>query len=862
MRVYLHIFLFLIFSIFRVEAFTSSGFVSIKESDTVRVIQDGEEHFLKEGDLIQVKTQESWKRNIEIITTINPKLKSGKAHIGEVTFKEHTALGRLQKVLSSNRVVKKQIDVIVAGGQKVTLYPGDKIQVNNRVGWKREVEIISSKDGKIGPAYLGDVTFLEYERSGVLAKNTNKDDPLEPFGTNDPSLDSLIKKLMVDYDMNAAEVSEVESGKEVEKIEETCPEVGKVYKLERYIGVVGDSSLIGPHIGIPRESIVKIVKSDKACGLEILKFPKGSTLRRSHFPKVVLTYPSNLTIDNLNEVNDPTKTINLSKGVSFKLEDGASVHAYGRRTGKRYSFDSKDKVKIVGIHKNGDYIIKRNDQRYEYRIPADDLEELNSEGGLVINVSESAQNVLKEDLINEAVKIVAPKPDCRDVVTATSSPYTQISFQKCKNKSYKNSKGKTVLANDYMEKEIPLSSKEVNKVLVDPDKKRFANCISKSLRHGTNRNSSPSCKKDSKGKVIPARIRQAKYVTSGGKKKFKGWRLLNRKPRACASKKLSTYLSDRYVDMSRCLGIDPKELFPIINHESHFQPKTISPSYAMGVGQIVTVNYLDFYNKLNMAKRLIKKKSSVMNYAKDFHTESGYAKYENSPSKSKKVDRLTAFFLSDLKDKMNSNKKECQGLKSIADDALVVPKSAKASTKKLKSYLRERENQRLCAPKNPDEGFYMAAVYYMYNKKFFKYKLDKLNKLKSLGLSKKQINDFSIILTRWSYNAGLSGISGPFERLLEKLKNGSIEKLDSSGNPIKNKDGSLKQMKVAGLSGFSSNQFKNYMSYIIKHRYKSKSAKRRNEVARYVTGFRGTGGIDGDLKQIEKNEESSCGISY
>ena len=73
-------------------------------------------------------------------------------------------------------------------------------------------------------------------------------------------------------------------------------------------------------------------------------------------------------------------------------------------------------------------------------------------------------------------------------------------------------------------------------------------------------------------------------------------------------------------------------------------------------------------------------------------------------------------------------------------------------------------------------------------------------------------------------------------------------------------DGNRKR-KVSGFSGFSNSDFKSYMSYVIKHRYKGGNA-RRNEVARYITGSNGVGGVDGDLKQIEKGEDNSCGITY
>ena len=52
------------------------------------------------------------------------------------------------------------------------------------------------------------------------------------------------------------------------------------------------------------------------------------------------------------------------------------------------------------------------------------------------------------------------------------------------------------------------------------------------------------------------------------------------------------------------------------------------------------------------------------------------------------------------------------------------------------------------------------------------------------------------------------------------------------------------------------------MGYVVKHRYKSKSKTRRNEVAHYVTGDNGVGGIDGDLKQTEKGESGLCGKTY
>ncbi|WP_372654950.1 transglycosylase SLT domain-containing protein [Halobacteriovorax sp.] len=854
-------FLFLLIFIFSRSIFASSEFVSVKSDEVVEVIQNGKKSYLRSGDLIQIKEVDGWKRAIRIITTISPGINTGDAFIGESTYNDHLTDGNLSQVSlkPKSHYITKAIEVEIYNGAKVQLSPGDEIRVLEVDGWKRKIEIINSKTGIKGSAVIGNNTYLGYLNSNVISKKT----PVKKtFAKQEEyeydSLDSLIQRLMnYDGEGDSVDDEELSSGVEVSSVTTSCPQVGKAYKIDRFINVQskGDKTL-----GVPKGSTISVKSSGSSCSIEVLELPKESNLNIKIYSPSVKTFPSNLNSDFLTEVQRPSESVKLGPGVKFKLDKNSSVHAYGRRTGKRYKLEPKDTLKVVGKHRNGDYIVTRNGEKWEYRIPYEDLDELNDNAQLSVNLMDSATNILTDNSLEEAVNTVSAEYDCTDDVRENYEDVpleaTDIEWQTCRLKNSKNSRGKTLQANDYMDKELKLKNSDINKILEVPEKRRFAKCISSSLRHGTNRSSNPSCAKDSKGNIIPKRIRQATYSKKSGKKRFAGWRLLNKAPKACASKELSSHLADRFVDMTKCLGVDAKELFPIINHESHFQPKTISPTFALGVGQIVSVNYMDFYNKLNQAKSMIKSNSRVLNYAKPFSTKEGYRAYEDSPSRSKKVSRLTAFFLSDLKDKMTGNQKECKGLKNIYDNPLTLPSSAKKSASKVNEYLRARENERLCSPKNPDEGFYMAAVYYMYNKKYFTYMLEKENKENKLNMTAKQIKDFSIILARWSYNGGVAGVSGPFERLVQKLKKGTIESLDKNNNPIGNK-----KRKVSGFSNFSNDDFKSYMSYVIKHRYKGGNA-RRLEVARYVAGSNGVGGIDGDLKQVEKGEENSCGTTY
>ncbi|WP_290729756.1 transglycosylase SLT domain-containing protein [Halobacteriovorax sp. JY17] len=845
---------------FCVHTMADPGFVSVTKDNSVQVIQDGREVFLKTGDLIQVKENSGWKRNIKIISSIADGVVSGEAYMGEKTYKEHLSDNSLAIVNSSykNNFLTKTIEVELSTGEKVTLSPGDEIKILDVDGWKRKIEIIKSQSGVKGGAILGNNSYLDYKKNGVLTEAVfvKTTDRPPTSGYEYDSLDSLVQKLMnQDVEENIGD-DELSDGVEVSNDYNGCPDDGKTFKIGRYINVTNSEKKT---LGVPKGSTVRVKTGGVTCSIEILELPKESNLNAKIYGNQVITFPSNLHPDFLTEVAAPSETVSLTDGVKFKLGDDASVHAYGRRTGKRYKFDAKDSVTVVGKHSNGDYIVKRNNEKWEYRIPYEDLDELNDNSQLSINLLDTVTGIVEDERINEVVSEVEPDYECHDEVReddVNTPEIGDIEWQVCRAKSTKNNRGKTLAANDYMDREIPLSNNQTNKILEDSQKRQFSKCISLSLRHGTNRSSNPSCSKDGNGNIIPRRIRQATYRTSSGKRKFAGWQLLNKAPKACASKKLSTHLADRYVDMTKCLGIDAKELFPVINHESHFQPKTISPTFALGVGQIVSVNYLDFYNKMNQAKDMIQSNSSILEYAKPLSTREGYKNYEDSPSRSKKVSRLTAYFLSDLKDKMTGNMKECSGLKQLYDNPVKLPSSAKSSTSSANDYLRDRENIRLCAPKNPDEGFYMAAIYYMYNKKYFRYMLEKENREQGLNMTTKQVNDFSIILARWSYNGGVAGVSGPFERLVEKIKMGSIEVLNSNNDP----DGNKKK-KVSGFSNFSNDDFKNYMSYVIKHRYNGGNA-RRNEVARYITGSNGVGGVDGDLKQIEKGEKNSCGTTY
>ncbi|WP_164848259.1 transglycosylase SLT domain-containing protein [Halobacteriovorax sp. HLS] len=847
---------FLSLILFSFSSLAISNFFSVKEGQKVRVIQDGKEHFLSKGDLVQIGNNNGWKREVTIVTTRNKSLKVGPAHLGEKTYKEHMKLSRLDEVKTNKKVVTKKMKVILEDGRELTLFPGDEILIKNKDSWKRKIEIVKGQSGKVGNAYLGEETYQKYIQDEILSSREETNPTQSEYFPKFVTLDDLIDRLRTEQDIQIDE-EDLSSGVELKEEAISCPKEKQSYKLDRSIRFVAKEGKLG---SIPRESIIRVTSSGATCEIELLKLPEKSVMKLSDYPKKMKTYPTNLEADFLEQVEDPAETVDLSKGVEFRVKENISLNAIGRKTGKSYKFDSTDTIQIQGVHRNGDYIVKRNNEPWEYRVSSDDLNEMNDRGLLNVDLESTANTIIADELIQETVDELETKVNCDNYVE-TSPDGESISWQDCRSKSVKTKNGKLLKANNYLEKQIPMSNMNADVILQDRQKRNFSRCISNSLRHGTNRNTSPSCEKNSKGEILPQRIRQAQYKTKNGKKKFARWDLLNRVPRACASKKLSTYLSDRFVDMSRCLGIDPKELFPIINHESHFQPNTVSPSFAIGVGQIVSANYVDFYDKLNKAKSMINRNSNVLKYTRNLSSEEGYKKYEDSPAKSKPVDRLTAYFLSDLKGPLTSNKRECSGLRNIYNNPMEMPKWAKKSQRDMFSYLRQRENQRVCMPKNPDEGLYMSAVYYMYNKKYFNYLINKESDKMRPRLSDSQRKEFSIILTRWSYNGGVAGISGPFERLLQKISEGKIEKLDKRGNPIKNKDGSLVKRSINSLADLSTQEFKNYMSYVIKYRYKSKSENRRNEVANYVVGDNGVGGIDGDLKQIEKGDAGSCGNS-
>jgi len=845
------------------QALANSEFVSVKSDGVVQVIQNDKTFYLRAGDLIQIKENDGWKRHIKVISSIADGLDVGDAYLGERTYLDHLGDNNLVTIMQEKKssYLTKPIEVQLPNGEKIQLSPGDEIKVLDVDGWKRKIEIVNSKSGVKGEAILGNSTYMEYLNNDVLSDTvfvdtTKSKSPLTTStGYEYNSLDELIRKLAENDEEENIDEEELSEGVEVAAEYTGCPDVGKTFKIDRYIHVTNNDKKT---LGVPKGSVIRVNKIGLTCAIEVLELPEESSLNKKIYEPQVLTFPSNLHPDFLTEVEAPSESIKLDAGVKFKLSDNTDVHAYGRRTGKRYRFSPSDEITVVGKHRNGDYIVKRNGEKWEYRIPYEDLDELNDNAQLSINHLTTAVGIIADGEVSDSLEQVEPDYDCVDTTDTGEENIPEvgdIEWQNCRTRATKNNRGNTLAANDYMDRELNLSNGDMNAILEEPQKKRYAKCISVSLRHGTNRSSNPSCSKDSNGNIIPRRIRQARYRTSNGQRKFAGWNLLSKAPKACASKELSTHLADRFVDMSKCLGIDPKEIFPIINHESHFQPKTISPTFALGVGQIVPVNYLDFYNKLNQAKDMIRSNSSVLSYASALSSKEGYRAYEDSPAREKKISRLTGYFLSDLKDKMTGNNPECKGLQDIYNNPMTLPRSAKSSARAANDYLRDRENIRLCAPKNPDEGLYMATIFYMYNKKYFRYMLEKENRRSNLRMSEKQLNDFSIILARWSYNGGVAGISAPFERLVEKIKAGNIEALNSNNDP----NGSRRN--VSGFSGFSNDDFKSYMSYVIKHRYRGGNA-RRMEVARYLPGSNGVGGIDGDLKQIEKGEENSCGTTY
>jgi len=142
---------------------------------------------------------------------------------------------------------------------------------------------------------------------------------------------------------------------------------------------------------------------------------------------------------------------------------------------------------------------------------------------------------------------------------------------------------------------------------------------------------------------------------------------------------------------------------------------------------------------------------------------------------------------------------------------------------------------------------------YMQNKKYSMYVLNEINKVSRKKMPKSKIDEFSKILSRWMYNGGENGIYTVFELFAKNLSHNRVEELASSGRVTG------KKLSNKSLADLSADEFKRYFSHYLKYQYSSDSSSRRNEVATYVPGTGGTGGIDGDLDLTEGRGRRECG---
>lgn len=821
----------------------------------VSVMRNGKEFYLNKGDVLDIQNQESWKRNIVILESSVPGVEVGPAVIGDQTFQVLKNDGHLKAAKEPRTYrVTKAIRVIGPDEKTYVLQPGDTFDVGMKNGWKRAITINSPSNGfNDTRGFIGDATYSNYLHDDVVLPlyeeiETKAHKEIKNYDDLDAFIKSYVEKNN-NEDFNDEEIFEMAEEDSTPVQKDSCPADNKTIKLDRTISIL---PMAGKVDSVPRDSIVKVIKTEKgACYFKILKLPNGSTLSLSDFPQFAGSYPINFKEGTFHEVDEPSQVVGLEKGSTFKLSNGVKLTAIGRRTGKSYPFDANDEISIVGRHKNGSYIVKRNGEPYEYRVSASALDEYNELGLVNFDLEKTAATIIEDDGFHVATKVVEQEIECGGDQEIEDGPLDER-WESCRERSVTSKSGKKIKPNNYLEEVLGLSDVKSDLALDDNETRNMAICIGQSMRHGTSRNTNPSCAKDAKGRHIKDSVRTSKKNSSG---KHIGWRLKDPVPRACASKNLATGLAKSYLSAAKCLGLDPKEFFPVLNHESHFQPNAVSPSYALGVGQIVANNYTAFYSRLNQAKDYIEGNHNLYKKMQQYRGPAGYEKFESLNSK-RPVNRYTAYFLTDIADKVKGNDPNCSGLKDLYKNPVPIPREVAKSARKAVNYLRNRENERLCKPRNPQEGFFISMIYYQKNKKYFTNFVRGLSDAQPKPMSNDQINTFATIFARWSYNGGLAGIQKVLSKFVGDLKSGRVKELTSNGSEKSN------TIKARYLSDLSSSELKRYFSHYVKYNYPSRSSARKNEVAKYVPGVGGTGGIDGDLKQTEKQGSGTCGQSF
>lgn len=815
------------------------------KSITVR-LANGDDLILKEGALFSLETATSgWTYDVQVLRVeANSTITTAKAaKIGKQSFNDYFHRGLLERRGSPASTVKEaplkpeytiqkkgEVQFIGESGA-IYLDEGDSFELLPLTGpgWKQEVIITRASDPKrigrraaIGKIFLNGLIDSSHIviASSVVTERAEKTEPVVP-----PALSVASRELD-------------SSG--------LCPQNGS-YKVERnfFYNTANGESQDNLPLTITKGSLIQVSESsDEArCQFKVISSPEGGS-RLAGLD--LLTYPSNFQQRNLSAYHpetDPTQEgLGFERGAKFVLTSPDAIDLLDIQKGMRSSAAAGAPFEVMG-EQRGTLLIKGEDGR-QYRVDKESLLEARHQGELFFD-SEGTFSLSLDNVLN--LQSLSPTGPCIEELPSPLlyAPSGPILWESCRERARVNGGGRTVAANNHYDQLIKsvqnFGQRDSAKVLSNQQGREMSECIMHSLKGGTNINAHPNCQRRPSGELIPSAIRQSVRKKNSKGKSYTTIQILNPVPKACASELTSTFLADNFLKAMSCLDLDPKEVFPLINHESHFQPGAVSPTGALSVGQTVATNYLEIYKNLAQAQNIIQRGGERLIQQRKFSQPEIYrTQYENASRKSQT--RMTTILIAKLEEQIkNPSAHGCLALKKMMDNPLKIP-----SGKNPIQHVIDTENKRLCPPNQPEEAFLMAGIDYLANKKYAQSLIgDWEAKLPAnQRMSAQQKDEVTKVLARWMYNGGQAGMATSFEFFMEELSAGRISQRDSNLDPIV-KNGQRQNIKERTLKSLSLADFKKYMSVHVLQKYPGSSS-RKSEVAGYIQK------MDRDLEQIEE----------
>lgn len=268
----------------------------------------------------------------------------------------------------------------------------------------------------------------------------------------------------------------------------------------------------------------------------------------------------------------------------------------------------------------------------------------------------------------------------------------------------------------------------------------------------------------------------------------------------CPNNKYVQLVKDAFEETMSCLGVDPREIFPIINHESQFRLNALSQSGAACIGQVIPASIEFASRDKSYLKEMEIKCPKVRNLFEEVDVKffgTGKADYNDfnvfgTPNKCKVIE-------------------------------------------------------------NPYTCLVYTALIYRQKAEYFAKLTQTSAKGKNYFQRPSEVNS---LLVHWSYNGGSGGIERPFKDLLEDLAS-----FKQTGKPserlkgylaITNKSVSEIATEMRKNTGLRTESFKKIFTEYLRNEYDAvpsdpkKAAERRNEVATYLDK------IDRDLKDLYK----------